>query len=162
MDSAPFIYHVRDLKRGRRTIAKSRSCSIKISLIASIHFRSDPTTCTCGGCYGEKNWQRVCFNVGWYAAVRTHSFVGVSVVVGPGWDTDVRSGGIPKRAVSFLNRLIGARGFEPPTPWSRTRCSSQAEPRPDKKLRHSSMGWDWAVGVYWLIALTRRHPPCPD
>src|SRR5215813_10134124 len=28
---------------------------------------------------------------------------------------------------------IGARGFEPPTPWSRTRCSSQAEPRPDDK-----------------------------
>ena len=51
---------------GRRIVAKSRSCSIKISsLIASIHFRSDPTTCTCGGCYSEKNWKRVCFNVGW-------------------------------------------------------------------------------------------------
>src|SRR2546427_11463951 len=38
----------------------------KISpLIASLHFRSDPTTCTCGGCYSEKNWKRVCFKVGW-------------------------------------------------------------------------------------------------
>src|SRR5438876_11707984 len=57
---------------GRRIVAKSRSCSIKISpLIASIHFRSDPTTCTtCGGCYGEKNRKRICFYVGWSAAVR--------------------------------------------------------------------------------------------
>ena len=35
--------------------------------------------------------------------------------------------------------FIGARGFEPPTPWSRTRCSSQAEPRPEEKPNHSSM-----------------------
>src|SRR5579863_1327358 len=28
--------------------------------------------------------------------------------------------------------LVGASGFEPPTSWSRTRRSSQAEPRPDK------------------------------
>src|SRR6185369_11920851 len=27
--------------------------------------------------------------------------------------------------------LVGARGFEPPTSWSRTTRSSQAEPRPD-------------------------------
>src|SRR3954451_2688427 len=27
-------------------------------------------------------------------------------------------------------KLVGARGFEPPTSWSRTRRSSQAEPRP--------------------------------
>jgi hypothetical protein len=27
--------------------------------------------------------------------------------------------------------MVGARGFEPPTSWSRTRRSSQAEPRPD-------------------------------
>ena len=26
--------------------------------------QSDPTTCTCGGCHGEKNRKRVCFNVG--------------------------------------------------------------------------------------------------
>jgi hypothetical protein len=27
--------------------------------------------------------------------------------------------------------MVGARGFEPPTSWSRTKRSSQAEPRPD-------------------------------
>jgi hypothetical protein len=27
--------------------------------------------------------------------------------------------------------MVGASGFEPPTSWSRTRRSSQAEPRPD-------------------------------
>ena len=30
-----------------------------------------------------------------------------------------------------LKRVVGASGFEPPTSWSRTRRSSQAEPRPD-------------------------------
>ena len=27
--------------------------------------------------------------------------------------------------------MVGARGFEPPASWSRTRRSSQAEPRPE-------------------------------
>ena len=31
----------------------------------------------------------------------------------------------------MLKRLVGASGFEPPTSWSRTRRSSQAEPRPE-------------------------------
>jgi hypothetical protein len=31
--------------------------------------------------------------------------------------------------------VVGASGFEPPTSWSRTRRSSQAEPRPDKRLK---------------------------
>ena len=30
-----------------------------------------------------------------------------------------------------LKSLVGASGFEPPTSWSRTRRSSQAEPRPE-------------------------------
>ncbi len=34
------------------------------------------------------------------------------------------------RAKRFLRNLVGASGFEPPTSWSRTRRSSQAEPRP--------------------------------
>jgi hypothetical protein len=33
---------------------------------------------------------------------------------------------------NLLKGLVGARGFEPPTSWSRTRRSSQAEPRPDR------------------------------
>src|SRR5437773_11266222 len=31
-----------------------------------------------------------------------------------------------------LKKKIGASGFEPPTSWSRTRRSSQAEPRPEQ------------------------------
>src|SRR3954453_3260202 len=31
---------------------------------------------------------------------------------------------------NLLRKMVGARGFEPPTSWSRTRRSSQAEPRP--------------------------------
>src|SRR5262250_131446 len=34
--------------------------------------------------------------------------------------------------------VVGASGFEPPTSWSRTRRSSQAEPRPDSGPEHSS------------------------
>ena len=33
-----------------------------------------------------------------------------------------------------VDRLVGASGFEPPTSWSRTRRSSQAEPRPELRL----------------------------
>ena len=34
-------------------------------------------------------------------------------------------------ASKLLKELVGASGFEPPTSWSRTRRSSQAEPRPE-------------------------------
>ncbi len=36
--------------------------------------------------------------------------------------------------------MVGASGFEPPTSWSRTRRSSQAEPRPDEKKQVFSFG----------------------
>ena len=36
-----------------------------------------------------------------------------------------------KILANLLKRLVGASGFEPPTSWSRTRRSSQAEPRPE-------------------------------
>jgi hypothetical protein len=52
-----------------------------------------------------------------------------------------RRAGLQASALSFLLSLsvplsalvavVGASGFEPPTSWSRTRRSSQAEPRPD-------------------------------
>src|SRR5947207_15003738 len=35
-------------------------------------------------------------------------------------------------ACKLLKELVGASGFEPPTSWSRTRRSSQAEPRPEQ------------------------------
>jgi hypothetical protein len=37
----------------------------------------------------------------------------------------------PERSDMSLKRLVGASGFEPPASWSRTRRSSQAEPRPE-------------------------------
>src|SRR5690348_7211273 len=37
----------------------------------------------------------------------------------------------PEGADISLKRMVGASGFEPPTSWSRTRRSSQAEPRPE-------------------------------
>jgi hypothetical protein len=40
-----------------------------------------------------------------------------------------RPAGRPKLLIS----MVGARGFEPPTSWSRTKRSSQAEPRPDRR-----------------------------
>ena len=36
--------------------------------------------------------------------------------------------------------MVGASGFEPPTSWSRTRRSSQAEPRPEKRDRGFGQG----------------------
>jgi hypothetical protein len=42
---------------------------------------------------------------------------------------------LPKGRINSVQlqqvRLVGASGFEPPTSWSRTRRSSQAEPRPE-------------------------------
>src|SRR4051794_2032564 len=40
-------------------------------------------------------------------------------------------------AEGLIVKKIGARGFEPPTSWSRTRRSSQTEPRPVLSLRSS-------------------------
>src|SRR4051794_4980590 len=37
----------------------------------------------------------------------------------------------PPTASKLLKEMVGASGFEPPASWSRTRRSSQAEPRPD-------------------------------
>src|SRR5262245_15628264 len=46
---------------------------------------------------------------------------------------------------------IGARGFEPPTSWSRTKRSSQAEPRPDDKPEHSNMSFGRAVATVYGV-----------
>ena len=31
----------------------------------------------------------------------------------------------------LLKRMVGARGFEPPTPWSRTRCATRLRYAPN-------------------------------
>ena len=37
----------------------------------------------------------------------------------------------------LLKILVGERGFEPPTPWSRTRCSTRLSHSPTRKLRQT-------------------------
>jgi hypothetical protein len=34
-----------------------------------------------------------------------------------------------------LKRMVGARGFEPPTPWSRTRCSTRLSHAPTESAQ---------------------------
>ena len=38
--------------------------------------------------------------------------------------------GKPEAHFMCLKRLVGERGFEPPTPWSRTRCSTRLSHSP--------------------------------
>ena len=49
----------------------------------------------------------------------------------------------PELLFMFLKRLVGERGFEPPTPWSRTRCSTRLSHSPTEVssqiLLHSSL-----------------------
>jgi hypothetical protein len=40
----------------------------------------------------------------------------------------------------LLILLVGERGFEPPTPWSRTRCSTRLSHSPNMGCRSVSMG----------------------
>ena len=46
----------------------------------------------------------------------------------PAW----KAGVLP---LNYTRRMIGVTGFEPATPWSQTRCSSQAEPHPETQVR---------------------------
>ncbi len=36
--------------------------------------------------------------------------------------------------------MVGARGFEPPTPWSRTRCATRLRYAPNMTLGESTQG----------------------
>lgn len=39
---------------------------------------------------------------------------------------------VPKRCLAAYFIVVGARGFEPPTPWSRTRCATRLRYAPNK------------------------------
>src|SRR5271165_1643955 len=41
-----------------------------------------------------------------------------------------KPGGVLAAAVSSWKQMVGERGFEPPTPWSRTRCSTRLSHSP--------------------------------
>ena len=47
-----------------------------------------------------------------------------------------------------LKRLVGERGFEPPTPWSRTRCSTRLSHSPTSALLYS----------FQVLAFSLFHP----
>lgn len=38
----------------------------------------------------------------------------------------------------MFEQMVGAEGFEPPTPWTQTRCASQAALRPEPLLASTS------------------------
>ena len=52
----------------------------------------------------------------------------------------------PETQFKYLKRLVGERGFEPPTPWSRTRCST--------RLSHSPT----EVSPFILLHVTSQVP----
>ena len=41
--------------------------------------------------------------------------------------------------------MVGERGFEPPTPWSRTRCSTRLSHSPNLGVKSTSSGAAWCV-----------------
>src|ERR1700675_3750893 len=45
----------------------------------------------------------------------------------------------------ILNELVGERGFEPPTPWSRTRCSTRLSHSPTDYFMTASTGTTWRL-----------------
>ena len=48
----------------------------------------------------------------------------------PAWKAGVLPLNYTRRNIFAKSLRIGVTGFEPATPWSQTRCSSQAEPHP--------------------------------
>ena len=63
-----------------------------------------------------------------------------------------------------LDLLVGERGFEPPTPWSRTRCSTRLSHSPNLGCRSVSLGrglahlpLDCALTSVAESRLTRGH-----
>src|ERR1017187_603968 len=49
-------------------------------------------------------------------------------------------GGLGAFDCKLLKTLVGERGFEPPTPWSRTRCSTRLSHSPNMGCRSVSLG----------------------
>src|ERR1039457_1228794 len=55
----------------------------------------------------------------------------------------------------LLKRLVGERGFEPPTPWSRTRCSTRLSHSPTwKRLRQQRSA---GASILWLMQMSKRQ-----
>ena len=52
---------------------------------------------------------------------------------------------IPETQFKCLKRLVGERGFEPPTPWSRTRCSTRLSHSPTRLVYANASLFYFAV-----------------
>ncbi len=71
--------------------------------------------------------------------------------------------GKPEVLLMCLKRLVGERGFEPPTPWSRTRCSTRLSHSPT--LRDSAKGRTRAFrnrGTLQIITFWSRCNGCTE
>src|SRR5271163_4310895 len=56
--------------------------------------------------------------------------------------------GKPEVQFKSLKRLVGERGFEPPTPWSRTRCSTRLSHSPTMLLRATR--WEAVARTFYF------------
>src|SRR5215470_8187462 len=70
-----------------------------------------------------------------------------------------RVGGRPEINCKLLKRMVGERGFEPPTPWSRTRRSTKL-PRAPSVLRRSRFLILLLTLFFHSIFLRVSVPPC--
>ena len=52
--------------------------------------------------------------------------------------------------------MVGARGFEPPAPWSQTRCANQTALRPDKHLLTQKVDGIILYIFYFVKSFSRK------
>ncbi len=88
-----------------------------------------------------------------------------------GLKPDTTASGPTRKLLTSGGILVGASGFEPPTSWSRTRRSSQAEPRPEspsvtrllplqllpRKLPYFRHGFALETPVLALVSRSKLH-----
>ena len=48
---------------------------------------------------------------------------------------DIKKDYQPKLIVFIGKKMVGVRGFEPPTPWSQTRCANRTALHPDEERK---------------------------
>jgi hypothetical protein len=67
-----------------------------------------------------------------------------------------------RRKLLILREVVGAKGFEPSTSWSRTRRASQAALRPDNLQRHSNASPQGTLEYHSNVASATDHSlRCP-
>ena len=102
-------------------------CSIQLSYRLIMLFRKSKA--------GDGNRTHVSSLEGWCSTIELHpqeNFVLFSLTL----TLYLISVHLSTIFLSFFSIKIGVTGFEPATPWSQTRCSSQAEPHPGISAKH--------------------------